>query len=106
MTLRDLVGFRSRLEAGEAVDSLAAEAGLTSRWTLYSQWSRAGLACRAVAHGHRYLLNARMEAGLTQVMAARLIGISDRTYRRAEVGEVIIQPGRLQAWLNRMRPCC
>ena len=104
MTRSDLAWFRSRMEAGEPVDRLAAEAGL-GPCTLYSRWSRAGLTCRAVAHGHKILLNTRLRAGLTQARAAQVIGVSDRTYRRAEVGEVLVQPGRLQTWLERMGAC-
>ena len=105
MTRGELVYLRTRFESGEALQTLATEVELSGP-ALLQRWARAELTSRAVAHAHRHLAGARRRAGLTQAQAARRVGVGERTWRRAELGQVLLAPGRIQTWLDVLEGGC
>ena len=99
MTLGQLSHLRSRYEAGEPLEALSAEAACSDN-ALQQRWSRLALTGRVVPRAGGHLRRAREAAGLSQARAAQRVGVSERTWRRAELGEVLPAPGQVAAWID------
>ena len=92
-----LTRLRAAYEAGAPLEDCARCIGMRPR-SLTAAWSRTGLTQRVVIRGHRHLRSARTQAGLTQEDAALRVGISVRSWRRYERGQILLAPGQLEAW--------
>ena len=93
---------RTLFEGGRPIEECAKNLGTTPNG-LYMAWSRLGLTHRVVPRGHESLRVFRLLFGLTQKGAALHAGISERSWRRYERGELLVSPGQFITWVNAMR---